>query len=136
MDAPIPEDDDKSSAAPAPGAVVSYGPASRRRLSSMQSMRGQHPEPLINQAQANAMKKFPLFPKSSTSPMQTPMTKSPDQIPGTESISPKTVSEAEGWAEDQPSGISAWARRLDEIEKRQERMEELLIQIAKDVKRD
>ncbi|RDB20824.1 Calcium channel YVC1 [Hypsizygus marmoreus] len=141
------EPTDKSSPTAPLAPMVSFGPASRRRLSSMQSLRGQHAEPLLYHAQANAMKKFPTLPKPSSpvntstkpaSPINT-MTKSPDQIPPapkSPTRRPESVLESESEAESQRGGISTWASRLDEMERRQERIESLLMQIAKDTKRD
>lgn len=112
---------------------VSYGPASRRRLSSIHSTTKRSEEPLINQAQSNAMKKFPLLPKSPSG--DAPLSKSPEQL--SEGGSPTSVlTEAqtpEITAQDRSIGVSEWTRRMDEMERRQGRIENLLVQIAQDI---
>ncbi|KAF5383692.1 hypothetical protein D9615_003626 [Tricholomella constricta] len=134
VDETIPEEPtDKSTPPPAPVPVpaVSYGPATRRRLSSMQSVWSQQPGPLI---QANQMKKISLLPRRASPPAL--MTKSADSILAPESspTSPETAMEALSESEAEHAG-EMWARRLEEMERRQERIEDLLMQIARDVKR-
>ncbi|KAG6919506.1 hypothetical protein DXG01_005096 [Tephrocybe rancida] len=116
-------------------AAVSYGPASRRRMSSMPGLRSQQQPsspPLLHQLQT---RKFPMLSKSSSPPAGTFM-RSPDRITEAEPpSSPETASRAmeESQANHAMGGV-AIERRLEEMEKRQERIEELLMQIAKDVK--
>jgi len=116
-----------SAAGPAGPISISYGPASRRRVSSMQSMKQwRHPESLINQAQANAMKKFP--PKSSPVD-QSALSESPGEgdSPLTEQKPPMDTAETAN------VGVPEWIKRIERMEKQQERIENLLVQIIKDI---
>lgn len=110
--------------------AVSYGPASRRRLSSMQSMQLRHPESLINQAQVNVSKKFP--PKSSPIE-QSALWQRPDRAHG-ESLLTERKPLIDSM-ETNDVGVSEWTRRMERMEKRQERIEELLVQLTKDIRK-
>ncbi|KAF9466080.1 receptor-activated Ca2+-permeable cation channel [Collybia nuda] len=113
---------------------VSYGPASRRRLSSIQSSAKKGEEPLASQAQSNAMRNFPLLPKPSLGSV--PLSKSPEGLSGggsptsmaTEGRTPEIV------IHEHPTDTSEWGMRMDQIERRQGRIEDLLVQIAQDIK--
>ena len=111
-----------------PGPItVSYGPASRRRVSSIHSTQGlRHPDSLINQAQANASKKLP----PQCSPIeQSALWQSPDRTHGE---SPSTERKPPiSSAETDDVGVSEWTRRMERMEKRQERIEDMLIQLTK-----
>ncbi|KAG5717438.1 hypothetical protein E4T56_gene7242 [Termitomyces sp. T112] len=142
VDRPIPEESDQadedktpSSSSPMPPpAAVSYGPASRRRI-SMVSLRGQRPASPPHRQQVK-LRKFSTFPKSS-SPPRMPLLHSPEAIeePDPESpASPEVVTEALVERRGEHPDSIVLERRLDEMEKRQERIEELLKQIARDIK--
>jgi hypothetical protein len=106
---------------------VSYGAASRRRVSSMQSVQWRHPESLINQAQANALKKFP-------SPIErSALSESPGHIQEESPlIERKPPMDTAGNGD---VGVAEWTRRMDQIEKRQQRIEDLLVQLTKDIRK-
>ncbi|KAG5339463.1 hypothetical protein C0989_004149 [Termitomyces sp. Mn162] len=142
VDRPIPEESDQadedktpSSSSPMPPpTAVSYGPASRRRI-SMVSLRGQRPASPPHRQQVK-LRKFSTFPKSS-SPPRMPLLHSPEAIeePDPESpASPEVVTEALVERRGEHPDSIVLERRLDEMEKRQERIEELLKQIARDIK--
>ncbi|KAG6860882.1 hypothetical protein C0995_006437 [Termitomyces sp. Mi166 len=113
--------------------AVSYGPASRRRI-SMVSLRGQSPASPPHRQHVK-LRKFSTFPKTA-SPPRMPVAESPEaaEEPGSP-VSPEAVTEAllESREEHLGGGI-VLEQRLEEMEKRQERIEELLKQIARDVK--
>jgi len=110
-----------------PGPSISYGPASRRRVSSLQSVQRRHPESLTTQAQVNAMKKFT---QRSTPVEQSILSEGPDQ----HSHDDLLKTEAKIPLDSHEREPSDWERRLEEMEKRQERIETLLVQIAEDVR--
>ncbi|KAF8239383.1 receptor-activated Ca2+-permeable cation channel [Tricholoma matsutake] len=110
--------------------VISYGPASRRRVSSMQSLQRRHPESLINQAQANVLKRLPPM----SSPVeQSALSESPDHI-REESPLTERKSLMDTMVTDDAGGAD-WKRRMDRMEKRQERIEDLLVQLTKDIQK-
>lgn len=110
---------------------ISYGPASRRRLTSIQSMhRGAH-EPLQTQLQLNTGKKFPLIGRGSPKDREGPFKRdiSLERMPETVT----EVKEQEGASGTNNPGEVQWLERLTQIEQRQARIEDLLSQIAKNV---
>lgn len=110
---------------------ISYGPASRRRLTSIQSMhRGAH-EPLQTQLQLNTGKKFPLIGRGSPKDREGPFKRdvSLERMPETV----MEVKEQEGASGTNSPGQMQWLERLTQIEQRQVRIEDLLSQIAKNV---
>lgn len=110
---------------------ISYGPASRRRLTSIQSMhRGAH-EPLQTQLQLNTGKKFPLIGRGSPKDREGPFKRdiSLERMPETVT----EVKEQEGASGTNNPGEAQWLERLTQIEQRQARIEDLLSQIAKNV---
>ncbi|KAG6844774.1 hypothetical protein H0H87_003892 [Tephrocybe sp. NHM501043] len=143
VDNTIPEEPgDKTESSPAsPGATgpipfpsaVSYGSASRRRLSSVYVTQG-HPQsspPLFQQVQA---KKVAMFPKSSSPPRSSAFSRSPERIaPASPSTATEALEESKADEVGRLGGVAV-ERRLEEMEKRQERIEELLKQIARDVR--
>lgn len=142
VDRPIPEESDQADKAemspstsvmPGPS-VVSYGPVSRRRI-SMVSLRGQRPASPPRRQQVK-LRKFSTFPKTA-SPPRVPLSHSPEAVEEPESpVSPRVVTEASAESRDEhSSGGIVLERRLDEMEKRQERIEELLKQIARDIRK-
>jgi hypothetical protein len=111
---------------PAGPVAVSYGPASRRRVSSMHSTQWRHPESLVHHTQANALKRF--SPKSSPVE-QSALSESPDHA---RVVSPLT--ERKPSLDTEYVG-SDWTSRMDQMEKRQQRIEDLLIQLSKDIRK-
>lgn len=114
---PLVVQDAQESAALGPSGV-SFGPAHRRRLSSMQSThRITHPDPLGIQEQSTSLRRFPVM---STTPLSdAPLSESPDQHLG---------------SKDEITGDAGNAKqliaRLDTMEQRQERIEDMLIQLT------
>ena len=111
--------------------AISYGPATRRRLTSIarrptavEQHSSPHPPP------ATALRRFPTAaaarPQSPS--FGTPISESPDQHADTGS-----PSETAGQAEEKEStlGNMQWMKRLDEMDARQKRMEEMLLRIVK-----
>lgn len=115
---------------PPPPPLVSFGPASRRRLSSMHQHRrhnteggGGHPSPPhkvtpTKEGHGMGSKRFPGI-------MDNALSESPPSMESSSSAIPTALQVKEGEAE---SGGSD--RRLDDIERRQQRMEKLLEKIA------
>lgn len=111
--------------------AISYGPATRRRLTSIarrpttvEQHSSPHPPP------ATALRRFPTAaaarPQSPS--FGTPISESPDQH-----ADPGSPSETAGQAEEKEStlGNMQWMKRLDEMDARQKRMEEMLLRIVK-----
>jgi hypothetical protein len=113
---------------------LGYAPGRRRRLSSIQSTKRSE-DSLFNQAQPHAMTKFPLVAKTSSG-ASVPLSKSPNQLSGGGSPTSATVETQtpDMAVQDYSAGILDWTRRMDEMERRQGRIEELLVQIAHDIK--
>lgn len=110
---------------------ISYGPASRRRLTSIQSMhRGAH-EPLQTQLQLNTGKKFPIIARGSPKDREGPFRRelSSERMPETVT----EVKEQEDASGTNNPGQAQWLERLTQIEQRQARIENLLSQIAKNI---
>ena len=134
-----------------PTGPVSYGPASRRRLYSIQSGRGHHPSSPVK---SSPLRKYPTMPSPSLAvPESRPLTSGPDDIPvpsGSDqsrdvsssdaaqspppelTITQAGAVESEIWTDGQ---LSIWTKRLSDIEKRQERIEDLLGQIANEMRK-
>ena len=125
MDDDGPDGEDAQDGGHANG-LVSYGPASRRRLSSMPRRPAAAADPFgvgSSHSQAGAMRRPPVSPISRTSSARglgAQLSASPDQHSHLEHL--ETAEEAE---EDRP----VWMTRLDEIEQRHRRMEDMLAQI-------
>ncbi|KAF6761717.1 receptor-activated Ca2+-permeable cation channel [Ephemerocybe angulata] len=132
---------------PATSTALSYGAASRRRINSMVPGRRGGPDPLLAQAQMNnAMKKFPggLSPPSPPErggggngavDIVTPRGRSGERNNFSSSLG--QVQELEGSEEmgtptPEPSLVE---KRLDDIERRQERIESLLSQLVDGISR-
>jgi len=154
VDETIPEEpSDKPSLSP-----VSFGPASRRRLYSMQSGRShQHPIAPASPVKSSPLRKFPTMPNPNPSlmiPQGQPSSRSLDETPGPSGGDPSRDAPSSGAAQSPPpeltiteaggalelenwtdSQSSIWTKRLSDIEKRQERIEDLLSQIAKDIRK-
>ena len=92
----------------------------------MHSTQWRHPESLSNQSHAIVSKRF--TPKSSPAE-HSALSESLEHVRGgtplTESKSPMTVSGPDD---------TEWSSRMDRMEKRQERIESLLIQLTKNVR--
>ncbi|KAI0708832.1 hypothetical protein C8T65DRAFT_718427 [Cerioporus squamosus] len=146
----------------APPAMVSYGPATRRRLMSLHaapapprrlrtySVAGQgHPPPGGYGATGESSTALRRFPTNSPPPRsqlglllaQAPLSESPDERSGRmedaieqqqRAMGGQTASqlETEGSHE-----TSEWERRLESIEERQKRIEEMLVEISKNLRR-
>ncbi|KZT06157.1 uncharacterized protein LAESUDRAFT_654224 [Laetiporus sulphureus 93-53] len=111
--------------------MVSYGPASRRRLSSIQRRPFGTPQSVPNaspSAQQTAFRRFPTFsPPSQPAILEhmQPLSSSPDAKSGSEPL--ETAEEAE----EQGTDMSVWETRLGNIESRQQRIEDLLTGLCK-----
>ncbi|KAG6854040.1 hypothetical protein C0991_011245 [Blastosporella zonata] len=134
VDEPIPEEPtDKAeggSGVTPPVPVPSYGSATRRRLSSVHVMRGhQQPSPpLLQQIQA---RKFPTLSKSASPPRSALFMRSPEPQ---SSSRPETASEAIEESRVEHSGGRGVEQRLEDMEKTQKRIEEVLMEIARDIR--
>lgn len=127
--------------------LVSYGPSSRRRLHSLQSGRSQYSEHCAQQPRPVPLRKSTTLPDHTcgTSYGRQTLSRSPEEIPQPEvnlletdsrpselvEMSGKST-KSESWMED--SSQDPWLTRLDRLERRQERIESLLQQIAKHIK--
>ncbi|TFK29652.1 hypothetical protein FA15DRAFT_663807 [Coprinopsis marcescibilis] len=109
---------------------VSYGPATRRRLTSI--VQGKRPDNLLQQAHANALKRSPTGRSPSSPPSDRMLV--PRRRPSAET--PSTVEEIrDPPTNTRPTYIQEdLSKRLDAMEKRQERIENLLAQIADGLK--
>ncbi|GLB41921.1 putative nonselective cation channel [Lyophyllum shimeji] len=121
----------KSSPAPShkpspskPPPQVSYGPATRR-LPSVQSTLEQQPTAQADQDTPSTQ--MPQNPEA----METSGAKTPAPETAKEVISGKPGPQQQ----QQVGDMSEWTQKLDEMEKRTERIEQLLTQLARDVKR-
>ncbi|PCH44315.1 hypothetical protein WOLCODRAFT_165062 [Wolfiporia cocos MD-104 SS10] len=111
--------------------VVSYGPASRRRLSSMQRRptgmsHGVDPSSGPSQSHnALGLKRFPTMtsPGNRSGITNQLLSSSPDARPGSESLET-----AEEVAED-ADPMSRWGKRLEGMEERQKRIETMLLEL-------
>lgn len=104
------------------GHIVSYGPASRRRLTSMHlaSKRGSD-----STAQASGTSRRPTFPAIDTRPeilVTAPLSASPDRQPETA----EEVEESMGSS----GGLMELSQRIRDMEDRQKRIENILIQLS------
>lgn len=123
VDDDIPEETVLSASPPSQG--ISYGPASRRRLSSMASMHKR--ETLAPPSHGIGMRRFPtLSPTESSSGAPEQRSNSGPRLTA-EGI--RRIEETEGGQNDM-----ALVGRLQSLEDRQTRMEALLTQIANDLK--
>ncbi|KAJ2918690.1 hypothetical protein MD484_g1789, partial [Candolleomyces efflorescens] len=135
----VEEEDEDTLAALTPAATttaLSYGPASRRRINSIVPSR-RAPDPLLAQAQMNnAMKKFPMGAGTGLSPPDPskeggiPIRSGRTGARGRSYDRPSTVEEIREQESDDIGKSARLERRLDEIEKRQERIEVLLSSIV------
>ncbi|KAF8159446.1 receptor-activated Ca2+-permeable cation channel [Crassisporium funariophilum] len=108
---------------------ISYGPASRRRLMSMQSQRRAPPEPFGVQP----MKRFPALSDKGTPPEQGILrSRSQDRYPMQGRPGPGEIKSMDDNNNDDPER-SIFMSRLDDIERRQKRMESLLTQISESI---
>ncbi|KAH7926026.1 hypothetical protein BV22DRAFT_1009996 [Leucogyrophana mollusca] len=120
----IVDDDIREEAEPLLAApFVSYGPASRRRLTSIQST---HRRPTDLHPVANGGRRLPV-PEIETrqnSLTDGPLSASPDQ-----QQEPQTAEEAEeNFSEN--GGMMMWTSKLEKIEERQKRIEDMLLQLT------
>jgi hypothetical protein len=139
---PLVVDDDPVTSDPSPGPLaaapatsgVSYGPATRRRLSSMKRT----PTNDAFGGQISPLKKSSTTgngPRSGP-PGNLPLSDSPksglpapDDAEPRQSPFPQTAGETEE-SEINSGGIIAWTRRLESMEERQKRIESLLMQLV------
>lgn len=122
VDDDIPEEPNGESPSSPPG--VSYGPASRRRLMSMQSLGQRRPQDLVqNSNPANAVKRVPSSGNGQGNVDQ----------PSDSGNPPATAGEVKEMEENRPD-LPEWTERLDAIEKQQGKIEGLLMQLVKDLK--
>ncbi|KII87361.1 hypothetical protein PLICRDRAFT_42989 [Plicaturopsis crispa FD-325 SS-3] len=120
VDEDIPEDPSAH-----PGGPVSYGPASRRRLSSMQSVQRRTPtDNHLSQVQSLGLRKFPS--QGSGSRHEPPLSESPKENDG--GIKPVGQIEED---EKNSGSLSQWSQRLNTIEESQRRIEAMLAQLSK-----
>ena len=118
---------EESSGNPAPTGI-SYGPASRRRLTSIQSMpKRTTAEP--TQDQSSPLRNFLLTDKM-VDAKDVPLSASPNEQDWGKSTTAEQVKEQVSEA----GGISQWTMRLENLEQRQERIEDLLMQISRHIK--
>lgn len=116
-------------------AGVSYGPATRRRLMSQNIQRRMSVD---SHASPYLMKRFPTMPTdkvaSSNKGGNGQVSESPDTL--SDPKEPETVKQVRVDEESDAIELNQWISRLDKMEQRQERIETLLSQIAKDVRRN
>ncbi|KAF9240653.1 hypothetical protein BU15DRAFT_73884 [Melanogaster broomeanus] len=103
--------------------VISYGPATRRRLTSMQSMFRRQtdlsaPTPIVRR------RPFPVIDTRQET-LAGSLSSSPEQQPG---MAFETAEQVEEDSE-QNGGMTEWLRRMGQMEERQKRIEDLLIQL-------
>ncbi|TFK53419.1 hypothetical protein OE88DRAFT_1655542 [Heliocybe sulcata] len=121
---------------PGPAHLVSFGPATRRRLTSItQGHRRSTTEPHIYSQQSPVSpKKFPGgLSETRGSLFSQPLSESPGQGEGEEEHEPtETASQIE--ENEGPSGqgheSGDWLKRLDQMDERQRRIEEMLVQLT------
>ena len=133
-----------------PSGPVSYGPVTRRRLYSMHSSRGLYPSSPVKHS---PLRKYPTMPDSSpTIPQSQPLSSGPDDVHAPSGGDQSQGEPSSGTAQPPQSELttmdagalemenrmdsqtSIWTKRLTEIEKRQERIEDLLSQIVKEMR--
>jgi hypothetical protein len=106
--------------------AVSFGPAHRRRLSSMHRNTGL--EPSGTQVQSTGLRKFPTMGTTSSLDVM-PLSESPDHRP------PSEVQLAVTDTDKNDFGVSKeWIARLETMEQTQKRIEDMLIQLTKELK--
>ncbi|KAJ7116020.1 hypothetical protein C8R44DRAFT_220116 [Mycena epipterygia] len=110
----------------APPSGVSYGPAYRRRLSSMHVRDPSGHAPMAHVQHTSDSSRM-LFPASGGE--DDPFSASPDER-GTSTDALPTAQEVE---EDKDKDVVQWMHRLEKMEARQERIEGLLERIARDL---
>lgn len=115
-------DDDPKEGTPqsTPAPLISYGPASRRRLASMQSMRRPDPIPIAQRR--------PPLPVINTrqEPFHGPGSLSASPQQGTQ---PETAEEAEENSFEDGSMVR-WFERMKRMEERQKRIEDMLLELV------
>lgn len=116
-----------------PQPQLSYGSATRRRLPSMQSVH-KRPSETSLWATKLAGSGRPAYPPLDTraETLAVPLSASPDNQEEEEAI--RTVEQAEELAEEN-GGMAEWMKRMERIEGRQERIEELLVQLHAQLQR-
>ncbi|KIJ65577.1 hypothetical protein HYDPIDRAFT_88419 [Hydnomerulius pinastri MD-312] len=109
-----------------PMSLLSYGPASRRRLTSMQSM----------YRQTNSTAPTPIAPRRPPFPaidtrhdtLMGPLSASPDPEP--EIATAEQLEESS----EESGGMTEWLKRMKRMEERQERIENLLVQLTSNLR--
>lgn len=121
---PLVMDDDASKDGLPQSHFVSYGPASRRRLASMQSMR--HPTNLPNPTPT--AQRRPPWPVTGSrrEPSDDPglLSGSPEQ-----NVQPETAEEAEETSFEESSMVR-WFKHMESMEERQKRIEDILLELT------
>ncbi|KAH7890816.1 hypothetical protein F5I97DRAFT_1838990 [Phlebopus sp. FC_14] len=107
-----------------PVPLVSYGPASRRRLTSMQSTYRRAMDPPLSVPVIPRRPPLPVIDTRRESLMAGPISASPDQQPGL-----ATAEQLEESIEDR-GGSLEWMKKMEQMEQRQRRIEDLLMQIS------
>ena len=113
---------------------ISYGPAHRRRLSSMQSTQKRTPveEP---ETRSQSSRGRPLDSVSGPrSPLDELSNETSHQVHPSEIGEPETVQQIEEEEENQTGVSMMLLVRLEDMEKRQKRIEDMLIQITNEMK--
>ncbi|KAA1475470.1 hypothetical protein DENSPDRAFT_426990 [Dentipellis sp. KUC8613] len=119
---------------------VSYGPASRRRLSSMI----RRPTVDVPQQQSTALRRFPTGGSGHglAHGWSSPLSASPEQQRAERQAQTQAQAQVDGpetaeQTEEKEEGLGgvAWSKRLEEMEKRQTRIEALLEEIARGMRK-
>lgn len=130
VDEGMPEEPTEAASADTPPSV-SYGPASRQKLSLVQSLHKKPSTDLQGDQVLSPLRRLPLAPLGvrQESEGDSPQL---DSAEPQDSEEPETAGQVE---EDETNvgGVAQWARRLSKIEHAQNRIEEMLIQISKDM---
>ncbi|KAJ3866320.1 hypothetical protein EV359DRAFT_36901, partial [Lentinula novae-zelandiae] len=136
-DLPLASDEslDQVPSVPQGGApLISYGPTTRRRLSSMQGVHRRNTSDHVQQQQPRSQQNFPSMQEVMSGAdgviSESPPGQSPSSRGGLDIPTAGQIQEEEGSA----GGASQWSERLAKLEERQERIENLLEGIAKDLR--
>lgn len=112
--------------------VISYGPATRRRFTSTH----RRPVELFDQAQSTQLRRFPTTPMNNNrvSPPENGILRSRSQDRYHKmQLSTTPASKVSDVSDGEHSQRSEFMQRLDDIERRQERIESLLTQISQNI---
>lgn len=117
------DDDDQKNALPQSLPFVSYGPASRRRLTSIQSGRPpiDVPDPTSTTQRRSPR---PVTETLQISDDRSPLSASPEQ-----NVEPETAGEVEEISSEDASMVRLY-KRIESMEERQKRMENILLELV------